>query len=130
MDNKMKKYNKFGANHRNVRRFEVENILHQDKNAAAFRIYDTKDEFHLYFLPNYENKTVEVSTDVNTKFSDAVVEFLVNNGDITNILEAVYTKAFVNAGKHSSPTKTDSKQVALKLPTFNSFKFDDLNLVS
>ena len=124
------RYNKWGANHRNVRRFEVENILHEVENAAVFKIYDTKDEFHLYIIPNYENRTVEVSTDKNSKFSDAVVEFLVNNGDITNILEAVYTKAFVNAGKHSSPTKTDSKQVALKLPTFNSFKFDDLNLVS
>jgi hypothetical protein len=121
MDNKMKKYNKFGANHRNVTQFEVENILHEDKNAAVFRIHSNKGEFHLYFLPNYENKTVEVSTDVNTKFSDAVVEFLANNGDITNILEAVYTKAFKEV-----PTTQDSpKEISISLPDFSS-----LNLVS
>jgi hypothetical protein len=126
----MRKYNKFGAAYKNVKRFEVENILHEDENAAVFRIYTDKDEFHLYFLPNYENRTVEVSTDINTKFSDAVLEFLINNGDVTNIMEAVYTKAFVNAGKHSSQIETGAKQVALKLPEFNSFKFDDLNLVN
>jgi len=119
------KYNKFGANHRNVRRFEVENILHEDKNAAAFKIYDAKDEFYLYFLPNYENKTVEVSTDRDTKFSDQVVEFLINNGDVTNIMEAVYTKAFKEV-----PAITHPQEVPMNLPTFNSFKFDDLNLVS
>ena len=82
----MRKYNKYGAGYRNVKKFEVENILHKDENAAAFRIYSGKDEFYLYFLPNYENKTVEVSTNVNTKFSDSVLEFLINNGDVTNIM--------------------------------------------
>jgi len=105
-----KMFNRYGANHRNVKRFEVENILHEDKNAAVFRIYSAKDEFMLYFLPNYENKTVEVSTNVNTTFSDAVVEFLANNGDITNILEAVYTKAF-NQVPQSQPL-----QVPITLP--------------
>ena len=109
------KYNKYGANHRNVRRFEVENILHEDKNAAAFKIYDSKDEFYLYFLPNYENKTVEVSTDKDTKFSDSVVEFLANNGDITNILEAVYTKAFKEVPANNKP-----QQVPLNLPDFSN----------
>lgn len=121
----MKKYNKYGAAYKNVKRFEVENILHEDKNAAVFRIYTDKDEFYLYFLPNYENKTIEVATDRDTKFSDAVVEFLANNGDITNIMEAVYTKAFKEI-----PVNDQPQEVAIKLPEFNSFKFDDLNLVN
>jgi hypothetical protein len=121
----MKKYNKYGAAYKNVRRFEVENILHEDANATTFHIYDTKDEFYLYFLPNYENKTVEVSTDRNNKFSDAVLELLINNGDVTNIMEAVYTKAFKEVPANEQP-----QEVAVKLPTFNSFKFDDLNLVN
>jgi hypothetical protein len=111
----MRKYNRFGAAHRNVKRFEVENVLHEDANAAAFKIYSSKDEFYLYFLPNYENKTVEVSTDRDTKFSDAVVEFLANNGDITNILEAVYTKAFKQIPANDAP-----QQVALNLPDFSN----------
>jgi hypothetical protein len=111
----MRKYNKYGAGYRNVRRFEVENILHEDKNAAAFRVYDAKDEFYLYFLPNYENKTVEVSTNVNTKFSDAVLEFLINNGDVTNIMEAVYTKAFKEVPANNQP-----QQVPLSLPDFSN----------
>ena len=119
----MRKYNKWGANHRNKIKFDVENILHEDKNAAAFRIYSTKDEFLLYFLPNYENKTVEVSTDRDTKFSDAVVELLANNGDITNILEAVYTKAFKEI-----PVNNQPQQVSLNLPDFNNFS--NLSLIS
>jgi len=110
-----KKYNRYGAAYRNVRRFEVENILHQDKNAASFRIYDSKDEFYLYFLPNYENKTVEVSTDRDTKFSDSVVEFLANNGDITNILEAVYTKTFKEV-----PVDNQPQEISLNLPNFSN----------
>jgi hypothetical protein len=108
-------YNRYGAAEKNVKRFEVENILHEDKNAAAFRIYDSKDEFYLYFLPNYENKTVEVSTDKDTKFSDQVVEFLVNNGDVTNIMEAVYTKAFKEV-----PADNQPQQVSLNLPDFSN----------
>ena len=111
----MKKYNRYGAAHRNVKRFEVENVLHKDANAAAFRIYSDKDEFLLYFIPNYENKTIEVSTDRDTKFSDAVVEFLANNGDITNILEAVYTKAFKQIPVNDTP-----QQVSLNLPNFSN----------
>ena len=110
----MKKYNKYGAGYKNVRRFEVENILHQDENAASFKIYDDKDEFMLYFLPNYENKTVEVSTDRNTIFSDSVLEFLINNGDVTNIMEAVYTKTFKEVPANNQP-----KEVSLNLPTLN-----------
>jgi len=110
-----RRFNKYGAAYKNVRRFEVENILHEDKNAAAFRIYDSKDEFYLYFLPNYENKTVEVSTNVNTKFSDAVLELLINNGDVTNILEAVYTKTFKEV-----PVNNQPQQVSLNLPNFSN----------
>ena len=116
----MRKYNKYGAGYRNVRRFEVENILDKDENAAVFKIYDNKDEFILYFLPNYENKTVEVSTNVNTKFSDAVLELLINNGDVTNIMEAVYTKAF-----REVPVNNQPLQVPFTLPDFGG-----LNLVS
>ena len=107
----MKKYNRYGASHRNVKRFEVENVLHEDKNAAAFYIHSNKDEFNLFFIPNYQNKTVEVSTDKNTTFSDSVLEFLINNGDVTNIMEAVYTKAF------KQTPQEQPKQVQLQLPT-------------
>jgi hypothetical protein len=111
----MKKYNKYGAGYKNVRRFEVENILHQDENAASFKIYDDKDEFMLYFIPNYENKTVEVSTDRNTIFSDSVLELLINNGDVTNIMEAVYTKTFKEISANNQP-----KEVPLNLPNFSN----------
>ena len=116
-------YNRYGAADKNKIKFDVENILHQDKNAAAFRIYSTKDEFLLYFIPNYENKTVEVSTNKNTKFSDAVLELLINNGDVTNIMEAVYTKAF-----REIPVDNQPQQVSLNLPDFNNFS--NLSLIN
>ena len=114
----MKKYNKYGAGYRSVTRFEVENILHEDKHAAAFHIYSDKDEFYLYFLPNYENTTVEVSTNTDTKFSDAVLEFLLNNGDVQNIMEAVYNKAFEPENRPETATQIPLNLPSLNLPTF------------
>ena len=110
----MRKYNKWGAADKNVIKFDVENILHEDKDAAVFRIYSRRDEFYLYILPNHQTKQVEVSTDRNTKFSDAVLELLINNGDVTNIMQAVYTKAF-----NQAPQQPQATEVSLNLPTIN-----------
>jgi hypothetical protein len=109
------RYNKWGAAHKNITQFDVEPILHKDENAVAFRIYSNKDEFLLYFTPNYENKTVEVGTDRNTKFSDATLEFLVNSGDVENIMKQVYTKAFIEV-----PADNQPQQVPLNLPDFSN----------
>ena len=59
-----------------------------------FRIYSDKEDFYLFVLPNYETKQIEVSTDVNTKFSDMVFEFIANSGDLENIIRQVYLKSF------------------------------------
>jgi hypothetical protein len=90
----MKKFNKYGAAHKNIKQFDVEIIPNVDKNAVVYRIYSGEDDFYLFFLPNYETKQVEVSTDINTPFSDAALEFLINSGDVANVMKEVYNRTF------------------------------------
>jgi hypothetical protein len=104
------RYNKWGAAHKNIKQFDVETLSGKDDTEVVFRIYDKKDEFLLFFNPNYDNKTIEVGTDRNTKFSDAVLEFLINSGDVENVMKQVYAKAF-NQSPQSQPL-----QVPLTLP--------------
>jgi hypothetical protein len=106
----MKKYNKFGAAYRNIKQFDVEKVDNVDPNAAVFRVYSGKDDFYLFFLPNYETKQVEISTDVNTTFSDAVLEFMINSGDVANVMKEVYNKAFQQV------VKEEPKLMTLNLP--------------
>jgi hypothetical protein len=90
----MKKFNKWGANHKNIVPFDIKLVTHPDPNAAAFRIYSDKEDFYLFVIPNYENKTVEVSTDINTTFSDMVLELMINKGDMENVVRQVHSRAF------------------------------------
>jgi hypothetical protein len=110
----MKKYNKWGADYKNIKQFDVETLSGKDDTEVVFRIYDKKDEFLLFFNPNYDNKTIEVGTDRNTKFSDAVLEFLINSGDVENVMKQVYAKAF-NQNTIPQPTELP-KLVSLNLP--------------
>jgi hypothetical protein len=120
----MKKFNKFGAAHKNIIKFDVEKIDNVDPNAAVFRIYSDKEDFFLFILPNYETKQIEVGTDVNTKFSDMVFEFLVNSGDIENVIKEVYKKAFQEV------TVEEPKLMPLNLPSLELPKLMPLNLPS
>jgi hypothetical protein len=108
-----KRFNKFGAAYRNIKQFDVEKVDNVDPNAAVFRIYSGKDDFYLFFLPNYETKQVEVSTDINTTFSDAVLEFMINSGDVANVMKEVYTRTFQQV------VQEQPKLMTLELPSLD-----------
>jgi hypothetical protein len=111
------KYNKYGADYKNIKQFDVETISDKDDVEVVFRIYDNKDEFLLFFTPNYEDKTIGVATDRDTKFSDAVLEFLIKSGDVENVMKQVYHKAF---SQNNIPQPTElPKMVSLNLPQLN-----------
>lgn len=110
------RYNKFGAAHKNITQFDVQTISDKDDVEVVFRIYDKKDEFLLFFSPNYQNKTIEVGTDRDTKFSDAVLEFLINSGDVENIMKQVYSKAFQQSPQEQ-PQQVQLQLPKLELPT-------------
>lgn len=114
----MKKYNKWGADYKNVKQFDVQLLSDKEDIEAVFRIYDKKDEFLLFFTPNFENKTIGVATDRDTKFSDAVLEFLIKSGDVENVMKQVYNKAFQ---QNTIPQPLQlPKLVSLKLPQLNT----------
>ena len=110
------RFNKYGAAYKNIKQFDVEVLSDKDDKEAIFRIYDNKDEFLLFFTPNYENKTIQVGTDRDTKFSDATLEFLIKSGDVENVIKQVYAKAF---GEVNTPKEVSLNLPDLKLPTFS-----------
>lgn len=118
------RYNKWGADYKNVKQFDVETLSDKDDTEVVFRIYDKKDEFLLYFTPNYENKTIGVVTDRDTKFSDAVLEFLIKSGDVENVMKQVYSKAFNQA------PQVQPQQLTLNLPKLDIPEPSQYSLVS
>ena len=123
----MKRYNKWGADYKNIKQFDVETISDKDDVEVVFRIYDKKDEFLLFFTPNYEDKTIGVATDRDTKFSDAVLEFLIKSGDVENVIKQVYSKAF-NQTTIQQPTELP-KMVSLNLPQLNLPELSQYSLI-
>jgi hypothetical protein len=119
----MKKYNKWGAAHKNVKQFDIEVLSDKDDNEAIFRIHTKKEEFKLFFIPNYETKQIEVSTDIDTKFSDDCLSFLINSGDIENMVKQIYQKAF------NTTLPTQPQQVPLNLPKIEIPEISYLSLV-
>jgi len=123
----MKKYNKWGADYKNIKKFDVETISDKDDVEVVFRIYSDKDEFLLFFTPNYEDKTIAVATDRDTKFSDAVLEFLIKSGDVENVMKQVYNKAF-NQTTIPQPAELP-KLVSLNLPQSNTQEPSQYSLI-
>jgi hypothetical protein len=46
------------------------------------RCYNKKDECYVLYQPNYEEKQVGISLDRTTPFSDAVLTWLINSGQL------------------------------------------------
>ena len=90
-----KKYNKFGAADKNIVKFDSE-ILKEYKgqplpdDILMIRCYNKKDECHILYQPNYEEKQVGVSLDRTTPFSDAVLTWLINSGTAEKLMKEIY----------------------------------------
>ena len=91
----MKKYNKYGANEKNVLTFDTE-ILNEYKgetlgeDLVMMRAYTKKDECYILFAPNFADKKIGLSLDRTTTFSDAVLAYLINSGEAQKIMSAMY----------------------------------------
>ena len=91
----MKKYNKYGADEKNVITFDTE-ILDEYKgkpiadDLIIMRAFTKKDECYILFAPNFADKKIGLSLDRTTTFSDAVLTYLINSGEAQKIMSAMY----------------------------------------
>ena len=91
----MKKYNKYGADDKNVITFDTE-ILDEYKgepiadDLIIMRAFTKKDECYILFAPNFADKKIGLSLDRTSTFSDAVLTYLINSGEAQKIMSAMY----------------------------------------
>jgi len=97
----MKKYNKFGADHKNVKLnlYDIElvkeyNSKPVDENSIVAKIIGTEETFHIFILPNYEKKWVNMGCDSNTDFAQQVTQLMMESGEAEYLIKEVYNKCF------------------------------------
>lgn len=91
----MKKFNKYGASHKNEVKFDSEIVTEYreqklPEDVLMIRCYSKKDECYVLYQPNYEEKQVGISLDRTTPFSDAVLTWLINSGQAEAMMKEIY----------------------------------------
>jgi len=96
-----KKYNKFGADHKNVKLnlYDVELVSEYngkkiDENSIVAKIIGTEETFYIFILPNYEKKWVNMGCDSNTDFAQQVTQLMMESGEAEYLIKQVYNKCF------------------------------------
>jgi hypothetical protein len=89
------KFNKYGADHKNVLTFDTEILTEYKGEPIAddliiMRAYTKKDECYILFAPNFADKKIGLSLDRTTTFSDAVLAYLINSGEAQKVMSAMY----------------------------------------
>jgi len=116
----MKKYNKYGADDKNVITFDTE-ILDEYKgepiadDLIIMRAFTKKDECYILFAPNFADKKIGLSLDRTTTFSDAVLTYLINSGEAQKIMSAMYNLLGWN-NEVKAPSTEHSRFGGIELP--------------
>jgi hypothetical protein len=97
----MKKYNKFGADHKNnkLNLYDIELVKEYngnkiDENSIVAKIIGTKETFYVFILPNYAEKWVRFGCDSNTDFAQQVTQLMMESGEAEHLIKQVYDKCF------------------------------------
>ena len=84
----MKKYNKYLVPEKNSRLdlYDIEIVSEYngnpvDANAIVSKIIGTKETFHIFILPNYQEKWVRMGCDSNTDFAQQVTQLMMESGE-------------------------------------------------
>jgi len=114
----MKKYNKYGAAEKNEIKFDSEIVTEYKgqklpDDILMIRCYSKKDECHILYQPNYEEKQVGISLDRTNPFSDAVLTWLINSGTAEKMMKEIYQVLW---GDNSSNTVLSEQ---IEAPTYN-----------
>jgi glutamine amidotransferase-like uncharacterized protein len=97
----MKKFNKYGADHKNqqLNLYDVEivktyNNSIVDEKALVAKIIGKGETFHIFILPNYEEKWVRFGCDSNTDFAQQVTQLMMDSGEAEHLIKQVYDNCF------------------------------------
>jgi hypothetical protein len=97
----MKKYNKFGADHKNnkLNLYDIELVKEYndnpvDENSIVAKIIGTEETFYVFILPNYEEKWVRMGCDSNTDFAQQVTQLMMESGEAEFLIKQVYDNCF------------------------------------
>ena len=107
MPSKKNKYNNWLVPDKNVQMFDME-ILEKYKgedvpeDMMIIRVYTKKDECHVLFMPNFEDKKVGLALDQTTPFSDSVLTYLINSGEAEKIMQGIYNAIWGGQSQNDS----------------------------
>jgi hypothetical protein len=97
----MKKYNKYGAAEKNqkLNLYDVEIVKEYngskvDEKALVAKIIGKEEMFHIFILPNYDEKWVRFGCDSNTDFAQQVTELMMQSGEAEFLIKQVYERCF------------------------------------
>jgi hypothetical protein len=128
----MKRFNKYGADDKNVITFDTE-ILDEYKGESIaddliiMRAFTKKDECYILFAPNFADKKIGLSLDRTTPFSDAVLTYLINSGEAQKIMSAIYNSLGWNNNVEATSPKY-SQFGGIELPSLPQLpQLDKLN---
>ena len=65
-----------------------------DPNALVAKIIGQEESFHIFILPNYEEKWVRFGADSNTDFAQQVTQLMMESGESEHLIKQVYDKCF------------------------------------
>ena len=96
-----KKYNRYGADHKNekLNLYDIELVREYngnkiDPNAIVAKIIGKEETFHVFILPNYDEKWVRMGCDSNTDFAQQVTQLMMESGEAEYLIKQVYDKCF------------------------------------
>ena len=116
----MKKYNKYGAVEKNQKLslYDVEIVKQYngtavDPKALVAKIIGQDEIFHIFILPNYDEKWVRFGCDSNTDFAQQVTELMMQSGEAEHLIKQVYNRCF----------GSDSFTPVDNLPDYTTFEY-------
>ena len=58
------------------------------------RLQGKEETFHIFILPNYQEKWVRMGCDSNTEFAQQVTQLMMESGEAEYLIKEVYNKCF------------------------------------
>jgi hypothetical protein len=86
-----------------------------DPNALVAKITSKEETFHIFILPNYQERWVRFGCDSNTDFAQQVTQLMMESGEAEFLIKQVYDRCF-----SEQPISVENG-----LPTYQS-SFDSL----
>ena len=113
MPSKKNKYNNWTVGDKNIVKFDTEIVAEYKgqklpDDLLMVRCYTKKNECHVAFVPDYENKRVGTTMDKDDTFATSVLQWMIDSGTAERLMKEIYDLLWGNP-----------QQGQLSLPTLN-----------